>query len=47
MIKTLQEIANNDMTLLKWGKLVSCEVLIGLGDVDFILSIEKGKVDNC
>ena len=46
MIKTLQETANGDVTLLKWGKLVSCEFLIGVGDVDFIITLEKGRVDN-
>ena len=46
MIKLLQEIANDDETLLRWGKLVTCKVLIGVGDVDFIVSIEKGRVDS-
>jgi len=46
MIKTLQDIANGDVTLLKWGKLVSCVILIGVGDIDFIISIDKGRVDN-
>jgi hypothetical protein len=46
LIETLQKIANDDVTLLKWGKLVTCKVLIGVGDVDFIVSIEKGRVDS-
>ena len=46
MIETIQEIANGDVTLLRWGKLVSCEILVGVGNVDFIVSIEKGRVSN-
>jgi hypothetical protein len=46
LIETLQKIANDDVTLLRWGKLVTCKVLIGVGDIDFIVSIEKGRVDS-
>ena len=46
MVETLQAISNSNVTLHRWGKLVSCEILIGVGNTDFIISIEKGKVDN-
>ena len=46
MINTLQAAANSNATLLRRGHQVTCEILIGVGLNDFIISLEKGHVKN-
>ncbi|MEK9722731.1 MAG: hypothetical protein VW405_04510, partial [Rhodospirillaceae bacterium] len=44
MIDTLMDRANADAALLHRGRRLTIDVLMGIGDDDYLIAIEKGRV---
>ena len=40
----LQAVVNEDASLQHWGRCVSLEFLLGVGNTDYLIRIEKGNV---
>lgn len=44
MIENLATYVNGDEALVRRGRFVNCQLLVGVGDKDFIVSIDAGRV---
>jgi len=46
MIEELATFANDDPVLLRRGRRVRCDILVGIGESDFIICLENGAVSD-
>ena len=44
MIENLADYVNNDSALVRRGRFVNCDILVGIGNLDYIVKIEEGRV---
>ena len=44
MIENLADYVNNDSALVWRGRFVNCDILVGIGNLDYIVKIEEGRV---
>ncbi len=44
MIEHLAEAANGDNALRRWGRRVTATILVGVGDDDYLIDIDAGRV---
>ena len=44
MIENLADYVNNDSALVRRGRFVNCDFLVGIGNLDYIVKIEEGRV---
>ena len=44
MIENLADYVNNDSALVRRGRFVTCDILVGIGNLDYIVKIEEGRV---
>lgn len=44
MIEKLAEFVNDDEALVRRGRHVHCAILVGIGEVDYIVEIDGGRV---
>ena len=46
MIERLADFVNDDQALVRRGRYVDLSILVGVGDVDYIVRIDAGRVSN-
>ena len=44
LMDSLQAVVNEDASLQHWGRCVSLEFLLGVGNTDYLIRIEEGNV---
>ena len=44
MIENIADYVNRDSALVRRGRFVNCDILIGIGNFDYIVKIENGQV---
>ncbi|MGI9412549.1 MAG: hypothetical protein ACR2PM_02710 [Hyphomicrobiales bacterium] len=46
MIENLAEFVNGNDALVRRGRFVECAILVGVGEVDYIVRIDRGRVSD-